>query len=118
MMEQEQADALKVVTSVIARCERVQPKFVPGTSQHTLLKNRIQATKIAETLLAGCGMDLYSTQDLSAALEPLASIIRKCEKAQSKYEPGSGQYGRFQGTIRAMELSRTLIEDELLRRSL
>jgi len=118
MTEQEQADALKVVTSVIARCERVQPKFVPGTSQYTLLKNRIQAMKIAETLLAGRGTELYSTQDLSAALEPLASIIRKCEKARSKYEPDSGQYGRFQGIIRAMKLSRTLIEDELLRRPL
>lgn len=35
MTELEQADALKVMTSVIARCERAQPKFVHGTSQHT-----------------------------------------------------------------------------------
>ncbi len=118
MTEQERADALRVMISVITRCERVQPKFVPGTSQHTLLKNRVQAMKIAEALLAGRGTDLYAAQDLSAALEPLASVIRKCEKARSKYEPGSGQYGRFHGTIRAMELSRTLIEHELFRRSL
>lgn len=38
MTEQEQANVLKVVTSIIVRCERMQPKFVPGTSQHTLLK--------------------------------------------------------------------------------
>jgi len=118
MTEQERVDALKVVTSVIVRCERAQPKFVPGTSQHTLLKNRIQAMKIAQALLVGSGADRYSTQDLSAAPEPLTSIIRKCEKAQSKHEPGSGQYGRFNGTIRAVKLSRTLIENELLRRSL
>lgn len=118
MTEQEQADTLKVVTSVIARCERVWPKFALGTSQHTLLKNRIQAMKIAEALLSGRDAELCSTQDLSAALEPLASVIRKCKKARSKYEPGSGQYGHYGGTIRAMELSRTLIENELLRRSL
>ncbi|WP_306569164.1 hypothetical protein [Faecalispora jeddahensis] len=118
MTEQERADALKVVTSAITRCERVQPKFVPGTSQHTLLKNRIQAMKIAEALLSEDDAALYSTLELSAALEPLASVIRKCEKARSKYELGSGQYGRYGGTIRAMELSRTLIENELLRRSL
>lgn len=62
MTESEQVDVLKVLTSVISRCERTLPRFVPGTSQHTLLKNRIQALKIG------------------AALEPLASIIRKCEK--------------------------------------
>lgn len=118
MTDLERVDALKVVTSVIARCERTQPKFVTGTSQHTLLKNRIQAMKIAQDLLAGHGAGRYPMQDLSAALEPLSSIIRKCEKARSKYEPGSGQYGRFQGIIRAMELSRTMIENELRRRSL
>ncbi|MEA5143228.1 MAG: hypothetical protein VB023_06575 [Oscillibacter sp.] len=116
MTEQEQANVLKVVTSIIVRCERMQPKFVPGTSQHTLLKNRIQAMKIAEDLLTGRGADLYSTQDLSAALEPLASILRKCEKACSKYEPTSVQYRRFHATIRAMELSRQLIENELGRK--
>lgn len=118
MTEKERIDTLKVVTSVIARCERVRPKFVPGTSQHTLLKNRIQAMKIAEALLARRGAESYSIQDLFAALEPLASVIRKCEKARSKYEPDSGQYGRYGGTIRAMELARTLTEDELSRRSL
>ena len=46
MTEQKWVDALKVLTSIIARCERTLPKFVPGTSQHTLLKNRIQALKI------------------------------------------------------------------------
>ena len=118
MTGQERIGALKIVTSVIVRCERVQPKFAPGTSQHTLLKNRIQAMKIAQVLLDGCGAAQYSIQESSAALEPLASVIRKCEKARSKYELGSGQYGRYGGTIRAMELSRTLIKDELSRRSL
>jgi hypothetical protein len=50
MTEPERVDALKIVTSVIARCERAQPKFAHGTSQHTLLKNRIQAMKIAQAL--------------------------------------------------------------------
>ncbi len=118
MTEQERVDALKVVTSVIARCERVQPKFALGTSQHTLLKNRIQALKIAQALLAGSGTEIYSTQDLSAALEPLSSIIGKCKKARSKYEPGGQQYNRYGNTIRAMELSRMLIENELHRGTL
>lgn len=118
MTEQERADALKTITSIIIRCERAQPKFTPGSSQHTLLKNRIQAIKIVQVLLTGGDAALYSIQDLSAALEPLASVIRKCEKARSKYAADSGQYRRFNGIIRAMALSRELIENELLRRAL
>lgn len=118
MTEQERADALKSITSIIIRCERAQPKFTLGSSQHTLLKNRIQAMKIAETLLTEGDAALYTAQDLSAALEPLASAIRKCEKAQVKYEPDSGQHRRFNGIIQAMALSRELIENELLRRAL
>ncbi len=118
MTEQERATALKSVTSIIIRCERTQPKFAAGSSQHTLLKNRIQAMKISEVLLTEGDASLYSIEDLSAALEPLASVIRKCEKARSKYEADRGQYRRFNGIIRAMALSRELIENELLRRAL
>lgn len=117
MTEQERTDTLKVTTSIIARCARMVPKFAPGTSQHTLLKNRIQALKLAEILLDGGNAAEYSGNGLSAALEPLCSILRKCEKAQSKYGPGSGQYHRYDGTIRAMELSRDLVENELHRRT-
>lgn len=38
------------------------------------------------------------------------------QKAQAKYAPGSVQHRRFNGTITAMELSRTVIENELQRR--
>ena len=40
---EELEEALQIVSSVISRCEKTQPKFVEGTSQHTLLKNRIKA---------------------------------------------------------------------------
>ena len=116
MEPQTQAAALKEVTSIITRCERVQPKFAPGTAQHTLLKNRIQALQIAKGLLAETGAGGYSAQELSAALEPLASILRKGAKAQAKYAPGSVQHRRFNGTMAAMELSRECIENELQRR--
>lgn len=118
MTEQERASALTLVTSLIARCERMVPKFTPGTSQHTLLKNRIVALKIGATLLGGGKVAAYSDETLIAAIEPLTSILRKCETARSKYPPDSGQYRRYGGTIGAMELSRALIENELHRRAL
>lgn len=39
---------LKVVTSLIQRCENAQLKFNLGTSQHTLLRNRLNALYIAK----------------------------------------------------------------------
>jgi len=32
-------------------CEKIQPKFHEGTSQHTLLKNRIKALYISKALI-------------------------------------------------------------------
>lgn len=116
MTEQERTDALKLVTSVTLRCERMVPKFATGTSQNTLLKNRIQALQIGAALLSGGEVAAYSDEALTAAMEPVSSILRKCEKARSKYPSDSGQYRRYGGTIGAMELSRALIENELHRR--
>jgi len=36
-------EALRAIDSTISKCEKVQPKLKPGTSQHTLLIRRIKA---------------------------------------------------------------------------
>ena len=43
MCDHEEQNALRVVTSAIRNCEKVQPKFEKGTPQHTLLQNRLRA---------------------------------------------------------------------------
>ena len=48
---EELREALQVVTSTISNCEKIQPKFHEGTSQHTLLKNRIKALYISKSLI-------------------------------------------------------------------
>ena len=40
---EELEEALQIVSSTISKCEKVQPKFAEGTSQHTLFKNMIKA---------------------------------------------------------------------------
>ena len=45
------AGALKVVDSTISNCEKIQPKFSEGTSQHTLLKSKIWALYISKALI-------------------------------------------------------------------
>ena len=42
--------ALQIISSTSSGCEKTQPKFVEGTSQHTLLKNRIKALYISKSI--------------------------------------------------------------------
>jgi hypothetical protein len=45
-------DALRALASMISKAEKAQVKFTPGTSQHTLQRNRLKALRIAEALVA------------------------------------------------------------------
>jgi hypothetical protein len=111
---EELAEALRVVSSTIGNCEKMQPKFAEGTSQHTLLKNRIKALRIAEALTAGENIaGRYANEELEEALRPVASIISKCEKAQLKFAEGTSHHTRFESIIKAMHVSKALIEDEI-----
>jgi hypothetical protein len=102
--------ALKVVSSAIARCEKMQPKFVEGTSQHTLLKNRIKALYISKSLMAGENIaGKYTKEELVEALVPISSIISKCEKAQLEHEVGSSSHTRLKSMIEAMWIAKSLI---------
>lgn len=111
-------NALKIVSSSIIKCEKMQPKFVEGTSQFSLLRNRIKALKISKCLLEDNGSIVeYSCDDLEKALPPVISIRNKTSKARSKYEEGSTQYKRFSPTIEAMQVCEALIGEELARRN-
>jgi hypothetical protein len=44
--------ALSAFADMTSRSERVQAKFAPGTSQHTLQRNRLRAFRAAETLIS------------------------------------------------------------------
>ncbi|MDV0447033.1 hypothetical protein MsAg5_09050 [Methanosarcinaceae archaeon Ag5] len=49
--KEELEEALLAIDSTIGKCEKVQPKLKPGTSQHTLLVRRIKAFQIASALI-------------------------------------------------------------------
>jgi len=113
----ELSDVLQVVSSTISKCEKIQPKFAEGTSQYTLLKNRINAMYISRALIkADYEVERYSKEELIDALKPVASVISKCETGQRKYDMEEPQYKRFQKIIDAMNISKTLITDEINKR--
>jgi len=115
--EDEREEALEIVSSAIGRCKKIQPKFAEGASQHTLLKNRIKALYISKSLLTGEKVtDRYTKEELTEALRPVSSIISKCKKAQLKFAEGTSHHTRFQNMIKAMDLSKSLISDEISKR--
>ena len=112
--KEELMEALRVVSSTISNCEKIQPKFVEGTSQHTLLKNRIKAMYISKSLIMDENvMGKYTKEELIDSLRPVSSIISKCEKAQLKFTEGTSNHTRLKNIINAMYISKSLITDEI-----
>ena len=91
--------------------EKFLPKFPEGTSQHSLLKNRIRALQTARGLISGEGRP--SREELEFALPRIESMIHKMSKARDKYEPGSRNYKRFDPMVQAMKQVRTAIMQAL-----
>lgn len=113
----ERLEALQVILSSISNCEKMQPKFLEGTSQHTLLKNRIKALYISKLLISNENVIIqYTKENLIEALRPVSSIISKCEKAQQKFMEGTSHHTRFKNLIKAMYISKSLIMDEISKR--
>jgi hypothetical protein len=107
---EELTKALGVIASTISNCEKMQPKFAEGTSQHTLLKNRIKALYISKSLITSeDDMDTYTKEEFIEALPPVSSIISKCEKAQLKFIEGTAHHNRLKNIIKAMYISKALI---------
>jgi hypothetical protein len=44
-------EALGAFASMISKTDKAQAKFAPGTSQHTLQRNRLKALRLAESLI-------------------------------------------------------------------
>lgn len=104
-------DILTLLDQTIKLEEKFLPKFAVGTSQHSLLKNRIQSLHTARKQISG--ESVPTKEELEFALPRIESIIHKMSKARDKYEPDSRNYKRFDPTVRAMEEVRTAILEAL-----
>lgn len=102
------------VCSIMDKCIRVQVKFREGSSQYTLLRNRVKAMNISKLLIENKNVfDYYSQKDLEDALMPVLSILHKCTKAQGKYDVNTAQYNRYINILDSMTLCKSLIEETI-----
>lgn len=111
-LAQDTEDALQAIASMIVRSAKMQVKFAQGTSQYTLLNNRIKALHVALSLIndeAG----KYTREDLQNAVAPLASLISKSEKAQKKVAADTWQHTMLEKNLNALYLASPLLQKAL-----
>lgn len=110
--------ALIEVDKTLNKCEKIFPKFDKGTSQHTLLINRMNALAISKQLIEDKISNHQKSisltkKELEQALKPIDSIIHKCSQAQSKYDINTFQFKRYNSLLDSMKICKSLIEKEL-----
>lgn len=118
LIKKEFEEALQTITSMVNKTEKAKEKFAEGTSQHTLQKNRLKALHIASSLIAkelteGGGMEFYTREDFEKALAPIASLISKSEKAQTKLAQGTWQHTMLSNYLKALYLASPLLTNAL-----
>lgn len=107
----------EAIASMIQRTEMALTKFTPGTAQHSLLTNRLQALEIAGALIAADGgVDdevAYDQPALEKAEAPLTSLLTKSTKSRTKVKAGSWQHKMLDENIAALERALALLTDKL-----
>ncbi len=107
-------EVVQAITSMIARSEKAQAKFLPGTAQYSLQKNRIKALQVAAALVKGEGTEAFSKDEMKKSLAPLVSLISKSEKAQTKLQEGSWQYRMLEDNLQALRKALPLLQEALI----
>lgn len=116
--EEELIETSKEISSIIGRCEKAQLKFSKGTSQYSLLTNRLKAMYISKSLIDNLVVSSsnevkYTKDELVEAIKPITSIINKCETAKLKFDYESTFYKRFNKMIKIMNIAKSLIISEI-----
>lgn len=104
---------LQQIDTFLVRCNKAQIKFNIGTSQYTLLKNRIKALTIVKSIITNDQTERWTKQELMDAMPPIVSIIHKCQKAQEKHDVSSIYYKRMETIIFAMQISVSFLKQAI-----
>jgi predicted RNase H-like nuclease (RuvC/YqgF family) len=105
-------EALRPIASLISKSEKAQQRLVPGTWQHTMLRDNLKALHIASALMNRETdiTDNFTRDDLRQALRAFASMISKTEKAQAKFSPGTSQHTLQRNRLKALHIAEELIK--------
>lgn len=100
---------LNLIDSLIVNCERVRLKLKEGSSQLTLITNRLKALRISKAVLEREDSD-FSNDEIAKAIVQITSIKKKSETGIGSVKEGSAAYTRFKRLIEAMEVILSYLE--------
>lgn len=103
---------LTIIDNLIAREEAFLPKFAPGTSQHSLLVNRLDALRTVRKLLTG--EETPSREELQFAMPRIESMAGKLEKALCSVTKDTLRM-RCTLMLQALHKSKQLLEQAIAR---
>lgn len=106
--------AIEIIDRIIEDSSPYLQKFKEGTSNHSLIRNRIKALEVSKYLIQNNGVnDIYSKEELEQVIKPILSIISKTSKVVLKLKEGTYHYNRSNDIISAMNIAREEIERKL-----
>lgn len=108
---------MRPLVSLIRKSEKARRKLTPGAWQHTMLRNNLQALRLARrrwTRAAGKAVRI-KPDELSNALAALSSMIRKSRKAQAAFKPGTPQHTLQRNRLKALRTARAHLKAALAR---
>jgi hypothetical protein len=109
--------ALRAVASMMDKTAAAKAKFPPGTSQHTLQRNRLEGLQTASSLISKeldhSRAPQYGKEELEKAVAPIASLISKSEKARNKLAPGTWQHTMLGSNLKALYIASPLLTKAL-----
>jgi hypothetical protein len=108
-------DAAAPIASLIAKSEKARHKLAPGTWQHAMLSDNLDALYIATALMSE-DTDARSgiaPDAMRHALRAFASMIARTERAAATSRPGTAQHTLLANRLHALGLAEALIVEAL-----
>lgn len=111
-------EAMRPIGSLLGKSEKALRKLTPGSWQHSMLRDNINALRIAAALLnredvAAAG---FERDDLDEAVRAFASMTGRTEKALAKSSPATSQHTLLRNRLRALCIAHALAQAELDKR--
>ncbi len=108
-------EAIRPLTSLLAKSEKAVVKLTPGTWQHTMLQKNNKALRFALRLL---GYKQYprvnfSTSEASEVLAAFDEMIQRVAGTRTKFSPGTSQHTLQENRLRALNLAKRRITDSV-----
>ena len=108
-------DAAAPIASLIAKSEKARHKLAPGTWQHAMLSDNLDALHIATALMSGdaAARSGITPEAMRHALRAFASMIARTEQAAAASRPGTAQHTLLANRLHALGLAEALIVETL-----